>query len=153
MFESGFLGTRALWFMDIVTLWFGLLPFLMGTAIVLAMRRRLAAHQRMQTVLFVITLAMVVLFEVGVRFSGGFAAYSEQSGVSFGALVTLLAVHILIAVAAVGMWAWELVDALRRYRQSGTVAPEHRRNGMIVFAGMTLTSFLGVLIYLLLFIR
>ena len=152
MFESGFLGTRALWFMDVVTLWFGLLPFLMGGAVWMAMRKNYVAHKRFQTVLFAVTLAMVVLFEVGVRFSGGFAAYAEQSGVSFGSLVTLLAVHILIAVAAVGMWAWLLIDALRRYRQSGEAAPGHKRNGWIVFAGMTLTSFFGVMIYLLLFV-
>jgi putative membrane protein len=152
MFEVGFLGTRALWFMDVVTLWFAVLPFLMAAAIVQARRGRYRAHQRSQTVLFVVTLAMVVLFEVGVRFSGGFAAYAQQSGIAFGALVTLLAVHILIAVAAVGLWAWVLIDALRRFRLSGTVAGSHKRYGQAVFAGMSVTSFLGVMIYWLLFV-
>lgn len=152
MFEVGFLGTRALWFMDVVTLWFAALPFLMAAAIALAKRKRYDAHRQAQTVLFVLTLAMVVLFEVGVRFSGGFAAYAEQSGMAFGALVTLLAVHILIAVAAVGLWAWLLVDALRRFRSGGAVAVSHKRYGLAVFAGMTVTSFLGVTIYGLLFI-
>lgn len=152
MFEAGFLGTRALWFMDLVTLWFALLPFLMGAAIMVAKRKRYDLHQRAQTVLFAVTLGMVVLFEVGVRVSGGFAAYAEQSGVSYGALVTLLAVHILIAVAAVGMWAWLLIDALRSYRVSGEVAAKHKTYGQAVYAGMSVTSFLGVMIYWLLFI-
>jgi len=152
MFEAGFLGTRALWFMDVVTLWFGLLPFLMGAAIIVAKRKRFDLHQQAQTVLFVLTLGMVVLFEVGVRFSGGFAAYAEQSGVAFSALVTLLAVHILIAVAAVGAWAWLLIDALRSYRSAGSVAAKHKTYGQAVYAGMSVTSFLGVMIYWLLFV-
>lgn len=152
MFEAGFLGTRALWFMDLVTLWFAVLPFLMAWAIALAIRKRYRAHKRFQTVLFAVTLAMVVIFEVGVRFTGGFSAYAEHSPVPMAALATLLGIHILIAVAAVGMWAWLLIDSLQRYAQSGGVISGHRRYGRIVFGGMTVTSFLGVTIYLLLFV-
>lgn len=152
MFEAGFLGTRGLWFMDLVTLWFAVLPFLMAAAISLAMRKRYRAHMQFQTVLFAVTLLMVIIFEVGVRFTGGFVAYAEQSSISFTALATLLAVHILIAVVAVAAWAWLLVDSLRRFRSSGGVIAGHKRYGKAVFAGMGVTSFLGVLIYLLLFV-
>lgn len=152
MFETGFLGTRALWFMDVVTLWFGVLPLLMGAAIVLAMRKRYELHKTLQAVLFLLTLVMVVVFEVGVRFSGGFLAYAEHSSVPFGALTTLLAVHILIAVAAVGAWAWLLIDSWRRYGELGEVPASHKGYGKLVYAGMTVTSILGVLIYLLLFV-
>ena len=144
MFETGFLGTRALWFMDLVTLWFALLPFLMASAISLAMHKRYRAHMQFQTVLFAVTLLMVIIFEVG--------AYAEQSSISFTALATLLAVHILIAVVAVAAWAWLLVDSLRRFRSGVGVAAGHKRYGKAVFAGMGVTSFLGVLIYLLLFV-
>lgn len=152
MFEAGFLGTRALWFMDLVTLWFAFLPFLMASAISLAMRKRYKAHMQFQTLLFVVTLLMVIIFEVGVRFSGGFTAYAEHSSISLTALATLLAVHILIAVVAVTAWAWLLVDSRRRFRSGGGVTAGHRRYGTAVFAGMGVTSFLGVLIYLLLFV-
>ncbi len=152
MFEVGFLGTRALWFMDLVTLWFAALPFLMARAIFLAIRKRYESHMRLQTILFALTLVMVLLFEVGVRVTGGFMAYAEGSGVPFLALSTLLAVHVLIAVAAVGLWAWLLIDSIRRYRENGAVLAGHKRYGKWVFAGMTVTSFLGVLIYLLLFV-
>jgi len=151
MFETGFLGTRALWFMDLVTLWFAVLPFLMAAAIFLAMRKRYGAHLRLQSLVFVLTLAAVVVFEVGVRVTGGFVAYAEQSSLAFGTLASLLAVHVLIAVAAVGAWAWLLIDALQRYRRDGEVAAAHKRYGRLVFAAMTVTSFLGVLIYYLLF--
>jgi len=151
MFETGFLGTRALWFMDLVTLWFAVLPFLMALAISLAMTKRYRGHLRLQTLLFAITVAMVLVFEVGVRVTGGFVAYAEGSGVSFGALSALLGIHILIAVAAVGLWSWLLIDSLRRYKE-GSVIAGHKRYGIAVFAGMTVTSLLGVLIYLLLFV-
>jgi len=152
MFEIGFLGTRALWFMDVVTLWFGVLPFLMVLAISFAVRKRFEAHMRLQTFLFAVTLIMVLVFEVGVRVTGGFVTYAEESGVPFPALASLLAVHVLIAVAAVGLWSWQLIDSYRRYHEGGTVLPGHKRYGKWVFAGMTVTSFLGVLIYLLLFV-
>jgi putative membrane protein len=151
MFETGFLGTRALWFMDLVTLWFAVLPFLLAAAILLAMRKHYRVHLRLQSLGFGFTLAAVVVFEVGVRFTGGFVAYAEQSSFTFGPLASLLAVHVLIAVAAVGAWAWLLIDALQRYHRSGEVAAVHKRYGRLVFAAMTLTSFLGVLIYYLLF--
>ena len=40
MFEAGFLGTKALMYMDIITIYFGLLPFLMGGAIYMAMKKK-----------------------------------------------------------------------------------------------------------------
>lgn len=152
MFEPGFLGTRALGFMDVVTIWFAVLPFLMAGAIFAAMQRRYVLHSRLQTALFAVTLAMVVIFEVGVRLSGGFLSYAEGSSVPLPALATLLGVHILIAVAAVALWAWVLVDAWVRFRRDGAVADGHRRYAQFAYAGMTVTSFLGVLIYLLLFV-
>lgn len=152
MFEAGFLGTRSFWFMDLVTLWFASLPFLMALAIALAMRKRYRTHMRLQILLFAVTLLMVVIFEVGVRFTGGFAAYAEHSTISFAALATLLSVHILIAVVALTAWAWLLIDSLRRFRSGGGVIAEHKRYGKAVFIGMGMTSLLGVLIYLLLFV-
>ena len=124
----------------------------MAGAIFLAIGKRYDAHRWAQTLLFAVTLGMVLLFEIGVRLSGGFAAYADQSGIPFGTLVTLLAIHILIAVAAVGLWAWLAVDSLRRVRAGGSVSPWHKQYGRTVFAGMSITSFLGVMIYWLLFI-
>lgn len=152
MFEAGFLGTRALWFMDLVTLWFAVLPFLMALAILFAVLKKVVLHMRLQTILFVITLLMVVVFEVGVRLTGGFAAYAQNSTLAIEALSVLLAVHIFIAVAAVGGWSWLLIDSVRRYRAAGAVSAAHKRYGRWVFAGMTTTSVLGVLIYVLLFV-
>ncbi len=138
--------------MDLVTFWFAVLPFLMALAILFAVMKKYIVHMRLQTVVFVITLLMVVLFEVGVRLTGGFAAYAQHSTLAIEALSALLAVHILIAVAAVGGWSWLLIDSVRRYRGSGTVSAAHKRYGRWVFAGMTTTSILGVLIYVLLFV-
>ena len=152
MFGDGFLGTRALFFMDLVTVWFALLPFLMGLGILAAIKKRYTLHANAQLLLFALTVVMVLIFEIGVRLSGGFFAYSEQSGVAFGPLATLLVVHILIALAAVAMWAWLLVDSYRLFRKTAAVMPRHKTYGRIVYGGMTLTSFLGVLIYVLLFV-
>lgn len=151
MFAEGFLGTRALWFMDLVTVWFALLPLLMGLAVFLAAKKRYRFHARAQGLLFGVTMVMVIVFEIGVRVSGGFVAYSEHSSVPFLPLTTLLLVHILIALFAVALWAWLLIDSFRCFQKEAAVSPKHRRYGKVVYAGMTVTSFLGVLIYVLLF--
>ena len=72
MFEAGFLGTKALIYMDIITIYFGLLPFLMASAIYMAIKKRYKLHYKMQLSIFIMTLIVVTLFEVGVRISGGF---------------------------------------------------------------------------------
>lgn len=151
MFETGFLGTRALWFMDLVTLWFALLPFLLGGAVAAAIFQRFSLHARLQTVLLGVTLVMVVIFEVGVRVSGGFLAYAEQSGIDFTVLTVLLAVHILIAVASVGAWTWLVADMMRRRLKQIDFPKRHAMYGRWTFVGMSVTSMMGVMIYILLF--
>jgi putative membrane protein len=103
-FEAGFLGTRAAMYMDVVTLYFALLPMLVAYAIRLAARGAYERHYRMQMVVLALTLVIVVIFEVGVRFGGGFLDYAETSGMNYGFLVVFLIVHILIAIATVAAW-------------------------------------------------
>ncbi len=152
MFGDGFLGTRALWFMDVTTIWFALLPTLMAYAIYLATKNKIVAHKRLNTLLFAATIVMVLVFEIGVRFSGGYMAYAQDSGVSFALLTTILIVHIIIAVASVVLWAYLLVGAHQSYALSSKVPMTHKLYGKIVFIGMSVTSLLGILIYFLLFV-
>lgn len=151
MLESGFFGTRALWFMDLVTLWFALLPFLLGGAIALVRAGRHRLHTRVQTVLFAVTLVMVVLFEVGVRMTGGYATYVESSTVQYCDMFAFLFIHIIVAIISVLLWVWLLVSAHRAYRQTQNVAPLHKKLGKFLFAGLTLTSWMGIAIYVILF--
>ncbi len=151
MFESGFLGTRALWFMDLVTVWFALLPLLMIYAIYLAKKAKIEKHKIVQSALFVLTIIAVLIFEVGVRISGGYLSYAKESDTPFLLLTVILVIHILIAILSVILWAYTLIVAHKELKATSAVNRSHKKHGKLVFVGMSITSFLGILIYLLLF--
>lgn len=152
-FESGFLGTRAAFFMDFVTLYFAVLPILLGLSIRQAIIGNISLHYRSQMVILGLTVAMVILFELGVRITGGFSEYVKLSPVSYNFLLLFLAVHIFIALTAVGGWIYLIITSYRTYTQYGKEAMgQHRRMGKWIFAAMTLTSVMGCSIYLFLFL-
>jgi putative membrane protein len=152
MFETGFLGTSAPFYMDLVTFYFGILPLLMGIAIFMAVKKRYELHYKMQLSIFVLTLLVVGVFEVGVRISGGFSAFMEQSNANTTFMIIFLLVHILIALATVVLYSILIYSAIKQFRlNSAPIVQSHKKLGMIVFLGMSITSFMGVMIYYLLF--
>jgi putative membrane protein len=152
-FEPGFLGTRAAFYMDIVTIYFAILPFLLGLSIRQAIIGNLVLHYRSQIAILGLTVVMVILFEVGVRIEGGFVEYVKMSPVSYDFLLLFLAVHIFIALMAVGGWVYLIIASYRTYLQGGKEAMgKHRKMGKWIFAALTLTSVMGCSIYLFLFL-
>ena len=145
MFGSGFLGTNAPLYMDIITLYFGLLPLLMGSAIYMAVKKRYALRKRMNLGIYLMTLAIVVLFEVGVRISGGFAYFMQDSNAGYAFMLTFLLFHILVAFISVVAYTLLIYKTV-------TKLDNHRKFGILVYLGMTVTSITGVMIYYFLFI-
>ncbi len=155
MFESGFFGTSAPLYMDISTLLFVLLPFLLAVSIRYAVLKQYEKHFRSQIAILVMTLMVVTVFEIGVRISGGFLEFSKESSVPFSFLVTFLIVHIVIAVAAVIGWIYLVVVSYRAYKKEGVnarVFKQHKQMGWWIFAALTVTSFMGSCIYIFLFV-
>jgi putative membrane protein len=154
-FEPGFLGTRAAMYMDVVTVYFAVLPFLVAFAIRYAVRGEYEKHYRSQVLTLALTLVVVVVFEVGVRIGGGFLEYAKASGMNYGFMVAFLIVHILVAMVTVGAWVFQIVTARYAYLEQGPSAEHfalHKKRGRRVFAGIALTSVMGVMIYLFLFV-
>ena len=56
MFSSGFLGTRAPFFMDVVMIIVALLPFLVAVAIGFARKYRYELHSITQTIIFIFSI-------------------------------------------------------------------------------------------------
>lgn len=153
-FEPGFLGTRAAMYMDVVTLYFAVLPFLVAFCIRVAVKGNYVAHYKGQLLTLIMTLAIVVVFEIGVRIGGGFLEYAKHTSVNYGFLVAFLIVHILVAIVTVGAWLFLIYSARKAYIEHGPSAPyfkEHKAMGKKVFAGIAVTSLMGVLIYVFLF--
>ncbi len=152
MFEAGFLGTKAPFYMDLITIYFGLLPFLMGSAIVMAMKKKFDLHYKMQLGTFIVTLIVVVIFEVGVRISGGFNEFMNESNANYSAMAIFLGIHVVVAVISVVMWAILIYSAIREYKfHKKPIIRSHAKFGRWIYVGMSATAVMGVVIYYFLF--
>lgn len=153
MFELGFLGTRAAFYMDLVTLYFAILPFLLAFSIRQAVIGNIPLHYKSQIVILILTVVMVLIFEIGVRISGGFVEYVKMSPISYDFLVFFLIIHILIAFLAVAGWIYLIITSYKTYQKEGIAGmSKHRRMGKWTFASLTLTSIMGCSIYVFLFL-
>ena len=151
-FEPGFLGTKALMYMDIVTLYFAFLPFLLAFSIYQAIRGNIKLHYQSQFSILAVTIIMVLIFEIGVRLTGGFAEYAKQSPLSYDFLLLFLVIHILIALMALAGWIYLIISTYKSH-QNGLLenSDKHRKMGKWIFAALTVTSIMGCSIYLFLF--
>jgi len=147
MFEVGFLGTRAPYFIDIVTLIVAVLPMFVAGIISLAKHKRYKLHAFLQIFLFAFTAIVFTYFEVGVRMAGGFDALMDGSSVSHNYAFFVLMLHIAIATATLIIWFMTLIRA-KKFLALGI----HKKLGQISFVGIVFTSLSGIWVYLLLFV-
>lgn len=153
-FEPGFMGTRAPMYLDIVGVFFFLLPFLLFFSIRFAVKGEIKKHFISQAVIFILTLVFVVIFEAGMRLSGGFQEYIKESPVSYTFFISFLIVHILVAIATFNLWSYQLITSVKAYRKgtlTGEVAQKHKKLARILVIGIFVTILQGVGIYYFLF--
>jgi len=147
MFEIGFLGTRAPFFMDLVTIIVALLPFLILSAISLARAKKYKLHETTQITLFIVSAIIFTYFEIGVRVGGGFKTFMEGSEVSHNYAFIILVLHIIIATVTLFIWILTLFKAKKNFNKK-----MHHKMAKITFIGIVLTSLSGIWVYLLLFV-
>jgi len=155
MFQTGFLGTRAPFFMDFVTLIVALLPLLVLIAISFSKRKSYKLHALTQTFIFIISVVVVGYFEYGVRLGGGFNAFIKGSSISHDYALWVLIIHIVIATLTLIFWTKTLIQASKdkkRFKLPGQYSIKHKKSGIRTFMGISLTSFTGIWVYLLLFV-
>ena len=151
----GFLGTKAPMYMDLVTIYFALLPFLLAYTIYFAVKKEYNKHFISQAIVLAITLFVVIIFEIGVRVSGGFLEYSKSSGVSYSFMLTFLLVHIIIAIASVSGWLYLFINSFISYKKNkfkSITNSNHKKIGKAIFLSLSISSIMGVCIYIFLFI-
>ena len=155
MFQPGFLGTKAPFFMDFVTLIVALLPLLVGVAISFAKNRKYNLHAKVQMAIFIVSVVVVSYFEYGVRLGGGYETFVKNTQVSHDYLFIVLMVHIAISVITLGFWFSTIWSAMSDSRQGGlpgNYSKVHKKAGIRTFIGIVLTSLTGIWVYLLLFV-
>ena len=155
MFKVGFLGTRAPFFMDMVTLIVALLPLLVYVAILFARKKKYLLHALLQNVIFLFSVVLIAYFELGVRVGGGFKAFIAESGVSYTYASIVLGLHILIATITFFYWILIILRANYEFYKKlipGRASGAHKVLAIKTFMGIIFTSFSGIWVYLLLFV-
>ncbi len=147
MFAEGFFGTRAPFFMDVVTLIVAVLPFLVAGAICLAKIKKYKYHALAQRIIFIVSFVVLTYFETGVRMVGGFEGLMKDSSVSHNYAFLVLVFHIAIAIATLIVWIFNLL-MVKKLLQTG----KHKKISIIVFSGVVATSMTGLWVYALLFV-
>ena len=147
MYHTGFLGTRAPFFMDLVTLIVALLPLLVAGAIALARAKKYKLHSYAQIFIFAFSVIVFVYFETGVRIGGGFNYFMDGSSVEHGYALGVLILHIAISVITLIIWFTAIMRA-KKFLTKGI----HKVVGFVTFIGIVLTSLSGIWVYLLLFV-
>jgi len=147
MFHQGFFGTRAPFFMDLVTMIVALLPLLVASAIYLAKTKRYKAHSYAQIAIFAFSVIVLGYFETGVRNVGGFESFMQDSGVSHNYALIVLIFHIAISVITLIIWSTQLFMAKKMLK-----VQKHRKLGLMTFTGVVMTSLTGIWVYFLMFV-
>ena len=154
MFQPGFLGTRAPFFMDFVMIMVALLPLLVAIAISFAKKRNYRLHAVTQTFIFVVAVIVVGYFEYGVRAGGGYEGFVEGSSVSHHYAFYVLIFHIIVAIIGFIVWTHTLVTARRdskKHTLPGMYSATHKKAGKRAFMWIVATAITGIWVYVLLF--
>jgi putative membrane protein len=154
-FEPGFLGTRAPMYLDLVAVFFMLLPLLLFVSVRFAVKGEIKKHLNSQLAVFVMTLVMIVVFEVGMRMAGGFGEYMKESSISYNYFITFLIVHIIVALATVNLWSYQIISSVKAYKKgilTGETAQRHRKIAKFLMLGIAVTLTQAASIYYFMFV-
>jgi len=155
MIQSGFLGTRAPFFMDSVVIIVALLPFLIGLGVWFARLKYHKLHYFFQTMLFVVTIVVLIYFEYGIKLGGGFYEYMKESSIDLSFALSFLIFHIIIATITMIIWGRTIKIAFedrKRRTLPGLYSKFHRKSSKLVAFFILLTSITGVGVYWILFV-
>ncbi len=138
LFDIGFLGTHAPYYMDGIVVYLLSLPMLMTFSILLASNRKYSLHRFTQTLLFLLTLSVLLVFNYGIYTVG------EKE------LFYLLIIEIFFSILLIVMWLSVLLFAVadrRRKGLPGLYTSSHRKSGKRVFVIMLVMVLSSVSLY------
>ena len=141
--------------MNVMVIFFSILPFIVLQSIYYAKNKRYKLHLISQGFVLILTILVLVYFEVMIRIDGGFFEFSKESNVSHDFLVKFLFFHIALSLIAAILWITLFFKSMVLYK-AGEIESlknsNHRRNGKITFLFLLLSCITGIFIYLFLFI-
>ena len=154
---NGFLPTRGSFMLDFVFAAMFLVVAVMGVSIYLVRyRRAYQLHKILQIALGVILLGAVTAFEIDMRFFTNWRTLAEPSPYyASGWVIASLWIHLAFAIPTPFLWAYVIVQALRKF-PSPPIPAAHSRQHILwarwSAAGMLLTAVTGWIFYWLAFV-
>jgi len=150
----GFLGTRAVFGMDVVVVFLIMLPLFIVVAIVAVKYEYMKLHLSLQMISFILTLIFLSFFLYNIFFIEGVEKLIAQSSIEPLRTWISLILHLFVAFLTLLMWFFALLYAFedsKRRALPGVYSRSHREAGRRVFIGIVLTSFSGMVLYWILF--
>lgn len=141
--------------MNIMVIFFGILPLFLFYSISLAKKKKYKAHFLSQSILLATTLVVLVYFEVMIRLDGGFFEFAKQSSMDHDFLIQYLIFHIAIALIAAVLWIRLFIKSYLLYKNGDLEkikSSNHKKMGIITSIFLLLSCLTGVFVYLFLFI-
>ena len=123
--------------------------------IYLAKKKKYKLHFQTQTMLLALSLVIILYFEVCARLFGGFLNYADNSSLPFEFLLIYLIIHIIVATASLGGWIYLYIISFKAYKKgeiSTIMNSNHKKIGKAIFASFSISSYMGVLLYMFLFV-
>jgi len=152
---DGFLGTTAMFHIDIVMVFIVALPFLVGFSLFFALRERYDLYISSQKVLFSLTFGGLLLFLYGV-YLNGVELDMKNNFLSSAITFNILVFQIFISAVTIIAWFVTIQVSLSDYKRRtlpGMYSSNHERAVRRVFVLILLTVFSSIAVYLLLFFR
>jgi len=155
MFESGFLGSRTLLYMDCIALYMAFLPIFVGIAVSFVSKGYYKLHQFTQSLLFFITLLSVGLFFYEVYIRQNLDHIFLSSSFSSELLFPLLKLYIVLVILTLILWFTAITFAKsdrKRRALPGLYSSGHKKSGRRVGLAIFLTSILSSVLYWMFFV-
>ena len=153
---DGFLGTEALFHMDMVMVFIVALPFLVGLSLFFALKEEYDLYISSQKTLFSLTFMGLLLFIYGVYLQGGVDANAKESFFSSAVAFNILVFQIFISAVTIITWFSVIQISLADYKRRvlpGMYSSNHERAVKRVFILILLTVASSITVYLILFFR
>lgn len=158
--HHGFLPTRGTLMLDFVFVaMIAIIPVLAWSIYLARYRRQYELHKRVQVALALVLLVAVALFEIDVRFFTDWEALAAASPYfqpdAWCTVWYALVVHLCFAVPTPFIWAFVIVQALRRFPQPAAPSAYSRLHlfrARVAAIGMVMTAVTGWVFYWLAFV-
>ena len=152
---DGFLGTEALFHMDLVITFIVALPFLVGFSLFFAIKEEYDLYILSQKVLFSLTFVGLILFLYGI-YLNGVELDMKENLFSSAIIFNLLVFQIFISVITISTWFSVIQISLSDYKRwvlPGMYSDNHERAVKRVFLLILLTTGSSIALYLMLFFK